>query len=314
MVREVIVLGSGPAGLTAAIYLARANLKPLVIAGNQPGGQLMITTEVDNFPGFPEGIMGPELMKRMTDQALRFESEIINSNVTKVDFTRKDNDSLKFWVGDAIFESKACILATGASAIWLGLESEQRLRGHGVSACATCDGFFFRGKDIAVVGGGDTAMEEAIFLTRFANTVTVIHRRDTLRASKIMQDKAFNNPKIKFLWNCVVEEVLGEKVMSGLKIKNIISGEISNIDYQGLFLAIGHKPNTDVLKDSGLLFDTNGYLVNERETWTKIDGVFLAGDVSDSVYRQAIMAAGVGCRAALDVESWLGEARTQRNW
>jgi thioredoxin reductase (NADPH) len=315
MTRNVIVVGSGPAGLTAALYLARANLNPLVFAGGQPGGQLMITTEVDNYPGFPEGIMGPELMQRMIDQVKRFNTEIINEDITKVDFSRKSpDDTLKVWVGEQMYESKAVIIATGATAIWLDLESEQRLRGHGVSACATCDGFFFKGKDIAVVGGGDTAMEEATFLTRFANTVTVIHRRDTLRASKIMQDKAFNNPKIKFIWDSVVDDVLGEKVVTGLKVKNIKTGDIKEMPMSGLFIAIGHKPNTEVFKDVGLQMDDNGYLVAEGETWTDIDGVFLAGDVSDHMYRQAVTAAGAGCKAALDAERWLGQNQTEKNW
>jgi thioredoxin reductase (NADPH) len=315
MTRNVIVVGSGPAGLTAALYLARANLNPLVFAGGQPGGQLMITTEVDNYPGFPDGIMGPELMQRMTDQVKRFNTEIINEDITKVDFSRKSpDDTLKVWVGDKMYESKAVIIATGATAIWLDLESEQRLRGHGVSACATCDGFFFKGKDIAVVGGGDTAMEEATFLTRFANTVTVIHRRDTLRASKIMQDKAFNNPKIKFIWDSVVDDILGEKVVTGLKVKNIKTGDVKEMPMSGLFIAIGHKPNTEVFKDVGLQMDDNGYLVAEGETWTDIDGVFLAGDVSDHMYRQAVTAAGAGCKAALDAERWLGQNQTEKNW
>jgi thioredoxin reductase (NADPH) len=314
MIRDVIVIGSGPAGLTAAIYLARANLNPLVFAGNQPGGQLMITTEVDNYPGFPEGIQGPELMQKMLDQAKRFNTEIINQDVEEVDFTRNTTDALRLRVGDTWYESRSVIIATGASAMWLGLESEQRLRGHGVSACATCDGFFFKNKDIAVVGGGDTAMEEATFLTRFANSVTVIHRRDSLRASKIMQDKAFNNPKIKFLWDTSIQDVLGDKTVSGLRIKNLKTGEESEKDIQGLFIAIGHKPNTSAFKDTGLMFDEGGYLVSENETWTKIDGVFLAGDVADHTYRQAVTAAGLGCRAALDAERWLGESRTERNW
>jgi thioredoxin reductase (NADPH) len=316
MIRDVIVIGSGPAGLTAALYLARANLKPLVLAGNQPGGQLMITTEVDNFPGFPEGIQGPVLMQQMVDQAKRFGAEIINENVTKVDFSRKDADSgpLRMWIGETEYLSKAVVVATGASAMWLGLESETRLRGHGVSACATCDGFFFKNKNIAVVGGGDTAVEEATFLTRFASQVTIIHRRDTLRASKIMQDKAKNDPKISFLWDSVVEEVLGDEKVSGLKIKNVKTNDVKDMPFDGLFLAIGHKPNTSIFKDSGLVFDDGGYLVAEHDTWSKLDGVFLAGDVVDHEYRQAITAAGSGCKAAIDVERWLGKSSTQTNW
>jgi thioredoxin reductase (NADPH) len=311
MVRNVIVIGSGPAGLTAAIYLARANLNPLVIAGNQPGGQLMITTDVDNFPGFPEGIMGPELMTKMMEQAKRFGTEMINEDVTKVDFSQQP---FKIWTEGTMYEAKAVVIAVGASAVWLGLESEQRLRGHGVSACATCDGFFFKNKDIAVVGGGDTAMEEALFLTKFANSVTVIHRRDTLRASKIMQQRAMENPKIKFLWNTVIEEVLGKDKMEGLRVKNLQSGDVLEVAKDGLFLAIGHKPNTEVFKDTGLEFDANGYLKGEGEVWTKIDGVFLAGDVADHEYRQAITAAGAGCKAAINAERWLGKHETQTNW
>jgi thioredoxin reductase (NADPH) len=316
MEHEVIVIGSGPAGLTAALYLARANLKPLVFAGSQPGGQLMITTEVDNYPGFPEGIQGPELMQKMLDQAKRFGAEISNEDVTRVDFSRKDSDSepLKLWVGEQEYRTKSVVIATGASALWLGLESETRLRGHGVSACATCDGFFFKNKNIAVVGGGDTAMEEATFLTHFAASVTVIHRRDSLRASKVMQDKAKNDPKISFLWDSVVEEVLGEEKVSGLRVRNVKTGSVQELPFEGLFLAIGHKPNTSIFKDSGLVFDEGGYLVGEHETWTKIDGVFIAGDVSDHQYRQAITAAGSGCKAAIDVERWLGTRMTETNW
>jgi len=316
MFHEVIVIGSGPAGLTAALYLARANLNPLVIAGNQPGGQLMITSDVDNYPGFPEGIQGPELMQRMIDQVKRFGAEIINEDIVKVDFSRTDSEKepLKLWVGEAEYHAKTVVIATGASAIWLGLESETRLRGKGVSACATCDGFFFRGKNIAVVGGGDTAMEEATFLTRFASHVTVIHRRDTLRASKIMQDKAKSDPKISFIWDSIVDEVIGEEKVRGLKIKNVKTGVVEELSFDGLFLAIGHKPNTDVFKDSGLTFDDGGYLVAEHETWTKLDGVFLAGDASDHEYRQAVTAAGSGCKAAIDAERWLGKSVTQTNW
>jgi thioredoxin reductase (NADPH) len=316
MVYNLIILGSGPAGLTAAIYAARANLKPLVIGGNQPGGQLMITTDVDNYPGFPEGIMGPVLMQKMMEQAKRFGAEIITKDAIKIDFSRTDStrETLKVWTDEGLYESRALIVATGASALWLGLESEERLRGHGVSACATCDGFFFKGKDIAVVGGGDTAMEEATFLTHFANTVTVIHRRDSLRASKIMQERALSNPKIKFMWNTAIEDVLGNTAVTGLRVKDIVTGEVSELPVSGLFIAIGHRPNTDIFKDSGLVFDDAGYLIGEHETWTKIDGVFLGGDVTDHEYRQAVTAAGSGCRAALDVERWLGANSTERNW
>jgi thioredoxin reductase (NADPH) len=287
-----------------------------VIAGNQPGGQLMITTEVDNYPGFPESIMGPALMEKMTEQAKRFGAVIVNQDAIKVDFSRTDpqTETLKIWTEETMYEARTVVVATGASALWLGLESEERLRGHGVSACATCDGFFFRGKDIAVVGGGDTAMEEATFLTNFANSVTVIHRRDSLRASKIMQERAFNNPKITFLWNTMIEEVLGETSVTGLRVKDLTTGTVRDVPTAGLFVAIGHKPNTDIFKDTGLLFDASGYLVGEHETFTQLEGVFLAGDVSDHEYRQAITAAGSGCKAALDVERWLGAYRTERNW
>ncbi len=314
MIHNVIVIGSGPAGLTAALYLSRAELSPVVFAGGAPGGQLMITTEVDNYPGFPEGIQGPELMQRMIDQAKRFGAEIINEDVTKVDFSRKDSETLKVWVDETLYESRAVVIATGASAMWLGLENEARLQGHGVSACATCDGFFFKNKNIAVVGGGDTAMEEATFLTRFAQSVTIIHRRDSLRASKIMQERAKNDPKISFMFDTVIEDVLGTDKVEGLKVKNVTTGEVKDIPIDGLFLAIGHKPNTEIFKDTGLEFDQVGYLVGERDTWTKIEGVFLAGDVTDHMYRQAVTAAGSGCKAAIDVERWLGEMKTERNW
>ncbi len=312
MVYDVIVIGSGPAGLTAALYLSRAELSPLVLAGGSPGGQLMITTEVDNFPGFPEGIQGPVLMQKMMDQAKRFGADIRTEDVTKVDFSKKESDNLKLWCGDVLYETRAVVIATGASAMWLGLENETRLQGHGVSACATCDGFFFKGKDVAVVGGGDTAMEEATFLTHFANSVTIIHRRDSFRASRIMQERAKDNGKIKFMMDSVVEDLWGVDHLEGLKVKNVKSGEVREIKMEGLFLAIGHRPNTEIFKDSGLQFDQAGYLVGENDTWTKIEGVFLAGDVSDHVYRQAITAAGAGCKAAIDVERWLGKIKAEK--
>lgn len=302
-VRSVIILGSGPAGLTAAIYAARAALRPLVIAGSQSGGQLMLTSEVENYPGFPEGVMGPELMAKFREQAERFGAEIVDEDATAVDVAERpftvstDRNS---------FRAHALIVATGASAIWLGLPSEERLRGRGVSSCATCDGFFFRGKEIAVVGGGDTAIEEATFLTRFATKVTLIHRRDQLRASKIMQERAFKDPKISFIWDTVVDEVVGDQHVDGLRLRNIKSGETSDLRVDGLFIAIGYQPNTDILKGK-IDLNEKGYVVPlpGTETQTRVEGVFVAGDVEDFHYRQAVTAAGAGCKAALDVERYL---------
>ncbi len=306
--RNVIIIGSGPAGLTAAIYAARANLAPLVIegepssTGDQPGGQLMLTTDVENYPGFPDGIMGPELMDQFRKQAERFGAEFLTEKATKVDLTTRP---FQVWVRDTVHEAEAVIVSTGAQALMLGLEAESRLIGHGLSTCATCDGFFFRGQHIAVVGGGDSAMEEAIFLTRFADKVSVIHRRDTLRASKIMQDRAVANPKIEFIWDTVVEDLLGEDRLDGAVIRNVNTGETSTLPVTGLFVAIGHRPNTDLF--AGVLdMDENGYLlVGPGSTATNIDGVFACGDVQDHTYRQAITAAGSGCMAAIDVERWL---------
>jgi thioredoxin reductase (NADPH) len=306
--RNVIIIGSGPAGLTAAIYAARANLAPLVIegepssTGDQPGGQLMLTTDVENYPGFPDGIMGPELMDQFRKQAERFGAEFLTEKATKVDLTGRP---FQVWVRDTVHEAKAVIVSTGAQALMLGLEAESRLIGHGLSTCATCDGFFFRGQHIAVVGGGDSAMEEAIFLTRFADKVSVIHRRDTLRASKIMQDRAVANPKIEFIWDTVVEDLLGEDRLDGAVIRNVKTGETSTLPVTGLFVAIGHRPNTDLF--AGVLdVDENGYLlVGPGSTATNIDGVFACGDVQDHTYRQAITAAGSGCMAAIDAERWL---------
>jgi thioredoxin reductase (NADPH) len=307
-VRNVIVVGSGPAGLTAAIYTARANLAPLVIEGeisstsDQPGGQLMLTTEVENFPGFEHGIQGPELMATMRLQAERFGTEYLTAKVTKVDFSSSPK---KVWVNDELFEAHSIIVSTGARSLMLGLDAERRLMGHGLSTCATCDGFFFRGKNIAVVGGGDSAMEEATFLTKFADKVTIIVRRDTLRASKIMQDRAMNNPKIEFLWNSQVVELLGEGSLEGAVIENTVDKSRSTLAVSGLFVAIGHVPNTDLFKGI-LTTDEQGYIITEgKSSRTNVDGVFACGDVQDHTYRQAITAAGSGCMAAIDAERWL---------
>jgi thioredoxin reductase (NADPH) len=307
-VRDVVIIGSGPAGLTAAIYTARANLHPLVIEGepssttDQPGGQLMLTNDVENFPGFPDGITGPELMTHMRQQALRFGAEVLTAKVTKVDFSQQP---LKVWVGDQMYATRTVIVSTGAQSLMLGLAAEQRLIGHGLSTCATCDGFFFRGKQIAVVGGGDSAMEEANFLTRFAEKVTIIHRRDSFRASKIMQDRALANPKIEVLWNTEVTDLLGESSLEGAVLRNTVTGEVSTLPLSGLFVAIGHRPNTDLFRDHLELHD-NGYLKTVAGTsFTSADAVFACGDVQDDRYRQAITAAGSGCMAALDAEKWL---------
>lgn len=304
-IRNVIIIGSGPAGFTAAIYAARADLKPLLIEGTQPGGQLTITTDVDNYPGFPEGINGPQLIMDMRKQAERFNTEFISGEVASVDLSKRPFDVR---VGDMSYKGKTIVIATGASARWIGLESEKRLMGSGVSGCATCDGFFFKGKEVVVVGGGDTAVEEALFLTRFAAKVSIIHRRDQLRASKIMQEKAFRNEKISFIWNSVVENILGVDVghVTGVKLKNVKSGELADFPCDGVFIAIGHKPNTEIFKGQ-LELDENGYIVLKKRTFTSVEGVFAAGDVADPVYRQAVTAAGMGCMAAIDVERFLGE-------
>jgi thioredoxin reductase (NADPH) len=302
-VESVTIIGTGPAGLTAAIYSARANLKPLVIEGDQPGGQLTITSDVENYPGFAEGVMGPELMDRFRKQAERFGSRFVTGYVKRVDLSSRPF-MLEFSNGNTV-RTQTLIVATGASAKWLGLPSEKRLMGKGVSSCATCDGFFFRNLDIAVVGGGDTAMEEATFLTRFAKTVTLIHRRDSFKASKIMVDKARANPKIKFLLDSGIEEILGEKDVTGIRVKNFKTGAVSEIPLQGVFVAIGHQPNTSLFQ--GLLeMNEAGYLnVIPGTTKTNIPGVFAAGDVADHVYRQAVTAAGTGCMAAIDAERFL---------
>jgi thioredoxin reductase (NADPH) len=301
---DVVILGSGPAGYTAALYAARANLKPLVLTGYQPGGQLTITTEVENYPGFRDGIMGPELMDIMREQAARFGAEIVQAAAERVDFSRRP---FTIATDSGEYQAKSVIVATGASARLLEIESETRLMGFGVSACATCDGFFFRGKRVVVVGGGDTAMEEANFLTRFATEVVVIHRRDTLRASKIMQERAFKNGKIRFIWDSDVIEVLGsekEKVL-GVRLRNVKTGALAEHATDGLFIAIGHKPNTEFLHGQ-LPLDPRGYVRVEPGTArTPVAGVFAAGDVADSVYRQAVTAAGTGCMAAIEAERWL---------
>lgn len=304
-IHNVIIIGSGPAGLTAAIYAARADLKPIVIEGSQPGGQLTITTDVDNYPGFPDGINGPELVMDMRKQAERFNTEFISNDVTSVGLSKRP---FSVNVGGVSYQAKTLIIATGASARWIGLESEKRLMGSGVSGCATCDGFFFKGKEVVVVGGGDTAVEEALFLTRFATKVSIIHRRNQLRASKIMQEKAFRNEKIFFIWDSIVVDILGLEAghVTGVKIKNVKSGIITDLHCDGVFIAIGHKPNTDIFKGQ-LELDENGYIVLKGRTSTSVQGVFAAGDVADPVYRQAVTAAGMGCMAAIDVERFLGE-------
>ncbi len=308
IVRNVLIVGSGPAGLTAAIYTARANLEPLMIegelssTGDQPGGQLMLTTEVENFPGFEHGIQGPELMGTMRAQAARFGTEFITAKVTKVDLTARP---FGVWIGEEEYRAHSVIISTGARSLMLGLPAEGPLMGHGLSTCATCDGFFFRGQEIAVVGGGDSAMEEATFLTKFATKVTVIVRRDTLRASKIMQDRAFANPKIEFLWDSKVVDLEGTTKLSGAVIENLKTGARTTLPVTGLFVAIGHVPNTDIFAGQ-IARDEAGYVLTEgKSTYTNVPGVFACGDVQDHTYRQAITAAGSGCAAAIDTERWL---------
>ncbi len=335
--RDVIIIGSGPAGLTAAIYTARASLDPLVIEGepsstsDQPGGQLMLTTEVENFPGFPAGVMGPELMSSMREQALRFGADIRTQKVTKVDFSSRP---FSVWVGnpdaeEPTYQGKTIIVSTGAQSLMLDLQRENELIGHGLSTCATCDGFFFRDQEIVVVGGGDSAVEEATFLTKFASKVTIVHRRDELRASKIMQDRAHNNPKIEFLWDTTVEEYLFDEgplgaKLRGLRVRNVKTGQDSELLAGGVFIAIGHRPNTDLFKGQ-LAMEDNGYLITgasgtEMQSATDVDGVFACGDVQDHTYRQAITAAGSGCMAAIDAERWLeahhdiDQVRTETDW
>src|SRR4051794_6317447 len=312
---KVLIIGSGPAGLTAAIYAARANLEPIVIGGYTPGGQLMITSDVENYPGFPEGIQGPELMQKFREQAERFGTLFVDVDLDTVDFSGRP---FRLWADGKEYTADSVVVATGASALWLGLDNETRLRGRGVSACATCDGFFFRGKKVAVVGGGDTALEEATFLTRFASEVKLLHRRDSLRGSKIMQERALANPKISVAWNTEIADVLGEERVNALVLRDTNSGELREEPADGLFVAIGYKPNTDVFRD-WLEVDDKGYLVVKDETGSKIEGVFIAGDVHDHRYRQAVTAAADGCKAAIDAERWLesmgiAEAATATAW
>lgn len=304
--RKLIIIGSGPAGYTAAIYAARAELSPLMLAGGEMGGQLMITSDVENYPGFPEGILGPQLMDDFRAQAERFGTEVLPVDATRVDFSTYP---FKVWTASDEYSAESVIISTGASAKWLGIPGESELRGRGVSACATCDGFFFKNKRVVVVGGGDVAMEEATFLTRFASSVTVVHRRDQLRASKSMQQRAFSNPKISFIWDSAVEEVVGENTIEHLRLRNLRTGETSTLDADGVFIAIGHQPNTEMFKGQ-IDLDSKGYvaLPNPETAETNIPGVFAAGDVRDHRYRQAVTAAGEGCKAAIDAERWL-EAR-----
>ena len=308
---NLVIIGSGPAGLTAAIYAARANLSPLMLEGepsstsDQPGGQLMLTTDVENFPGFPDGVMGPDLMIRMRDQAARFGTELRTEKVTRVDFSSRP---FRVWTGVDEYAAEAVIVSTGAQSLMLGLPAEERLLGHGLSTCATCDGFFFRGQEIAVVGGGDSALEEALFLTKFATKVTLIHRRDSLRASKIMQERAFKNERIEFLWNHTVVDLVGKQKLEAAVVRDVHIGTERTLPLGGLFVAIGHRPNTDLFKGV-LAMDDNGYLVTGPGTATNIAGVFACGDVQDQTYRQAVTAAGSGCMAAIDTERWLEASR-----
>ncbi|MFO7245474.1 MAG: thioredoxin-disulfide reductase [Thermaerobacter sp.] len=302
-VENVVIIGSGPAGLTAALYAARAGLEPLVVAGFQAGGQLMLTTEVENFPGFPDGIMGPELMTRMRQQAQRFGTRFIDADADEVDFS---GHPLRVKAQGCWIDARAVIIATGASARWLGVPGEERLRGHGVSSCATCDGFFFRERDVVVVGGGDSAMEEALFLANLCRSVTVVHRRRELRASRIMQERALNHPRIRFIWDTVVEEILGDDRVTGVRLRNVQTGETRDLACDAVFVAIGHQPNTAIFRGQVEL-DQDGYVRMYPGMRTSREGVFVAGDAEDRRYRQAITAAAAGCKAAMEVERWLAE-------
>lgn len=312
MSNEVIIIGSGPAGLTAAIYAARGGLEPLVISGNEPGGQLIFTTDVENYPGFPEAIQGPDLMENMRKQAKKFGARFDDSAVSSVDFSTKP---LKVYVGgnrQTNYTAEAVIIATGSSAMWLGLESETILKGRGVSACATCDGFFFKGKDVVVVGGGEVAIEKAIFLTKLAKSVKVIHRGDKLKVAKILEKKAFNNRKISFVWNSIVEEITGDNKVEGIKIMNVEDNDQKlDIKCDGVFIAMGHKPNTEIFRNQ-IELDNEGYIKKYEGSKTSVEGVFVAGDVYDYVYRQAVTAAGSGCKAAIDVIKYLEEKERKK--
>jgi len=307
---RLVVVGSGPAGYTAALYAARANLSPLLFEGMQPGGQLTITSDVENYPGFPEGILGPELMEKMKKQAERFGTRFVPAEITRVDFTVRP---FRLWQEDLLFTADAVIVATGASAKWLEIPSERTYQGRGVSACATCDGFFFRGVEVAVVGGGDTAMEEATFLTKFATKVHVVHRRGELRASKIMQERARKNPRINLVLSAVIDEILGDgKAVCGVRLKSTIDGKTWELPLRGVFMGIGHEPNTRLFRGQLAMNDVGYLAVKAPTTYTSVPGVFAAGDVSDPSYRQAVSAAGTGCMAALDAERWLGEHATEK--
>jgi thioredoxin reductase (NADPH) len=308
---RLVVIGSGPAGYTAALYAARANLRPVLFEGMQPGGQLTITSEVENYPGFPDGILGPELMEQMKKQAERFGTRFEMGEITRVDFSKRP---FQLWQDDRLLTADAVIVATGASAKWLGIPSEKKYQGRGVSACATCDGFFFRGVDVAVVGGGDTAMEEATFLTKYASKVYLLHRRDALRASKIMQDRALKNPKIEVVLSVVIEEIVGDqKAVTGVRLKSTKDGSLREVPLKGVFMGIGHEPNTGIFRGQLAMNDVGYLTVKSPTSATSVPGVFAAGDVADPSYRQAISAAGSGCVAAIDAERWLGEHATE-NW